>query len=803
MIKSRDTLESTLYFAPAVKIVDGLVAVPIDIQQVDAHVVFDTATRHAQVEASMHFIMGNTDGNPVFDLRQVIQQAFLNDVSISTDKLQHHNFGGGSDAELRVVDMPVAANSENTLRLIYELNQPQSPNSQPIGWDMVSTRLYFDFWFSDLWPARYLEMWFPSNLIYDQFRLNLDIEIVNSAFAHVIMTNGQVSELGQNHWQVQFPERFTSFSPMLLLSATDRLNFRHGVMILPGTGAEVHLDTFKLTTTPADLLAVENNVRTYITNNVTNVGPYIHGDRFTTFIWTGSRSMEYDGGVTSNTGSLEHEVFHSWFGRGVKPASQNDSWIDEAWTQYSTAPNHFTLDPFDMSEDPVMLSSLNPFNRVTPGAAYSAGFRFFAGLAAALGLDNLRSYMNSFYQENQGRLVTTAQFELYLICKSSILEIADYFERFVYGFSDAAPGVDLYIRDDVSDPGVDAFAGPVFWNSPDLWIRNTDDGGTTHQDPEYGQDNWFHARVTNRGTVNARAFVVTFNVKPWAGTQFVYPNDFVPCISAAVGFNLAPGASTVVKAKWPAALVPPAGTHACWLVSVYTPVDLIPAGRHVWEHNNLAQKNLTVVDLVPGDSVVIPFQLGSMYQFAKTSYRIEVRRPQNWSKLPISIVHKDPKVISKLYHSIEEIKVVPTVPVIQPTPFIRFLEPSRVEIVHRGLKVDPVRLNLGQDSTLDIGSGMAEPELVGDEFGDKGRDADLVTDQSGATSVAFRPGLLTGFPVALSPRSPINVGLKITAPPEAKPGDVIESHLIQRNRQGQVVGGITVQVNIVRKRGRC
>lgn len=357
---------------------------------------------------------------------------------------------------------------------------------------------------------------------------------------------------------------------------------------------------------------------------------------------------------------------------------------------------------------------------------------------------------------------------------------------------------DLYIRDAVGDPGADHYAGPVFWNSPDLWIRNADDGVATHQNPEYGQDNWFYARVRNRGTTTARAFVVTFNVKTWAGTQFVYPGDFVPYISAAVGFNLEPGASTVVKAKWPAALVPPAGTHACWLVSVYTPTDVSPIGRHVWEHNNLAQKNLTVVDLAPNDSVVIPFQLGSRYQFEGELYRIEVRRPQNWSRLPVSIVHKDPEVVRKLFRSIEEIEVKPTAPVITPRPFIRFLEPSRVEIVHWGLRLNPVRFNLGRDTTLDIGPGEIEPQVVGAEFGDEGREANLVTDRSGATSIAFMPGLLSGFPVALKPRSQVKVGLKITAPPEARPGDVVEIQLIQRNSKKQVIGGITVQVKIVK-----
>ena len=65
-------------------------------------------------------------------------------------------------------------------------------------------------------------------------------------------------------------------------------------------------------------------------------------------------------------------------------------------------------------------------------------------------------------------------------------------------------GVDLYIRDDVGDPGVDLYTGPVFWNSPDLWIRNTDDGGTAHQNPEFGQDNWLPMLAFATGTAPLR-----------------------------------------------------------------------------------------------------------------------------------------------------------------------------------------------------------------------------------------------------------------------------------------------------------
>jgi Fungalysin metallopeptidase (M36)/Fungalysin/Thermolysin Propeptide Motif/Peptidase propeptide and YPEB domain len=367
----------------------------------------------------------------------------------------------------------------------------------------------------------------------------------------------------------------------------------------------------------------------------------------------------------------------------------------------------------------------------------------------------------------------------------------------------------------VCDPNADLtiIDGPTFWNSPDLWIRTHDDPvtATTHQEPEFGQDNFFYARVRNQGTAAARAFVVTFNVKTWAGTEFVYPNDFLPYVSGAVGFNLAPGASTVVKAKWPEALVPPKGTHACWLASVYTPVDLTPSGAHVWEHNNLAQKNLIVVDLVPGDTVTIPVQLGNLGRVLAGMFRIELQRPKEWHTLPVEIVHKNPEVVRRLLQSIEE----PLEPEGEPkgpgrftrtgTPVVRFLEPTPIEIAHRGVATAPVRLTLGRDSSVDIepephdveGLSDALEDLGNGVSEDAGREVELVADRGELGALAFRPGATAGFPVKLRGRRAINVGLRLTAPREAKPGDTLTLDLLQRNRRGQVVGGVSVRVNVV------
>jgi hypothetical protein len=107
--------------------------------------------------------------------------------------------------------------------------------------------------------------------------------------------------------------------------------------------------------------------------------------------------------------------------------------------------------------------------------------------------------------------------------------------------------------------------------------------------------------------------------------EFRFPDDYLPAVAAVAGFELAPGATTVVKARWPADHVPPPGTHACWLASVFTRLDTPVAGRPVWEHNNLAQKNLAVVHLVPGDWFLLPFVLN---RFASE------RWPLTWSAGP-------------------------------------------------------------------------------------------------------------------------------------------------------------------------
>ena len=191
---------------------------------------------------------------------------------------------------------------------------------------------------------------------------------------------------------------------------------------------------------------------------------------------------------------------------------------------------------------------------------------------------------------------------------------------------------DLVIRDNVADTGIVASTG-AFWNSPDIWCRRTTPGldpgalppnystAGPHQDPLRSQSNWVYARVLNNGTIPSLDAWIRISITHWPGLEFTYPASFQPTngpgdplpspmrhgtyfIGEAKISGIAPGADKIINVEWPSGLIPPdvvtttsgpAHWHPCLLVEV-TPHDgPTPTGNHVWDDNNLSQKNISIV----------------------------------------------------------------------------------------------------------------------------------------------------------------------------------------------------------------
>lgn len=241
-----------------------------------------------------------------------------------------------------------------------------------------------------------------------------------------------------------------------------------------------------------------------------------------------------------------------------------------------------------------------------------------------------------------------------------------------YGRIDAAAAVtealtfgtarDLVIRDNLADTGTVATVG-AFWNSPDIWCRRDDPAGDPgalppnyatagpHEAPERGQTNWVYARVRNNGTQVSLDAWVRVSVTHWPGTEFTYPASFQPTngpgdplpspltpgtyfIGEAKVTDVAPGAEEIVTIEWPAGLIPPDTVmtstgpvtwHPCLLAEI-TPHDgPVPTGDHVWDDNNLAQKNISIVDTDAGTDFATALVLGNLHNEADCLY-LEVHR---------------------------------------------------------------------------------------------------------------------------------------------------------------------------------
>lgn len=312
--------------------------------------------------------------------------------------------------------------------------------------------------------------------------------------------------------------------------------------------------------------------------------------------------------------------------------SEND-WWGAALRTFLEAPEPV---PFDFCERPVQHCS--PEGRRHEAATLADGVRFWSGMASLLGLSRLERVMADICESCQGQPVSTPMLEALLLARSGDPSVVDAFHRFVYGLADPSPAPELWLRDAVEDGGADYWAG-AFWDSPDLWVRHHDDGGTSHQTPSRDADNWLHARIRNKASAgHGDHFVVAFQSRGFAGTQFTFPADFLPCTAATAEFALTPGETRVIKARWPRALVPPPSAHSCLLAAVISRADHPIAGRHAWEHNNLVQKNLSLVALSPGQSASIPVVLGNWLPGGDTRFELEAVIPHGAS-LDVSLVH--------------------------------------------------------------------------------------------------------------------------------------------------------------------
>lgn len=207
--------------------------------------------------------------------------------------------------------------------------------------------------------------------------------------------------------------------------------------------------------------------------------------------------------------------------------------------------------------------------------------------------------------------------------------------------------VDLYIKDSAEDFGEEPnVVSPFTWSSPDIWVRHQQDYNPEHQNPEYHptQPNYIHIKIGNKGcgTSSGTDQLKVYWSKAatslnwdfhWIGNTFGNGASMGNLIGTFTIPPIESNKEIVLAVPW----IVPNGVdyedinsdpwHFCLLSRIISTDDPMTfpeiewLGVNVPNNNNIAQKNVTVVDIdtaTLGDPIGGVVAVGNVFNEIKT-----------------------------------------------------------------------------------------------------------------------------------------------------------------------------------------
>lgn len=328
---------------------------------------------------------------------------------------------------------------------------------------------------------------------------------------------------------------------------------------------------------------------------------------------TGSWSSPFQPLATSHV--LSHEMGHVLFLWHTHHGTVNEGGTDAGQCpELVNGSNSAICGDYvtDTPADPYVGFNVNPITCAWLGSGTDAN-----GHNYAPDTENIMAYTTpqcmSYFTPLQGLRMRNA------------IENLPYLQQALVNCCIDAASLDLYIKDSHEDTGEEPnTVTEHMWTSQDIWVRNTNDGGLFHQNPEYksnGQPNYIYVQIINRSceTSIGNETVVLNWAK--ANTALAWPQNWngsltnsgnfplggeLPAVSIPV---LQAGGEAIVVIPW---VVPNPNNyidndnpwHFCLLATIHSTEDPLshPVTTNpnimVRENNNQAWKNITVVDLI-------------------------------------------------------------------------------------------------------------------------------------------------------------------------------------------------------------
>ena len=338
-------------------------AVFVDMTTADYFIEYDVTKKKAHAVARIKFSQSE-EGYPVFD-------------SVIAPDIIHLNGRAVSATEIRT------PNNESTVRV---LTNKISSGEYDLYMEIPLVNLVFftdtgvrsSFWTSDLEERRFLESYLPTNLEFDQIKMSFNVKFVGALNKQSIYTNGSLKHNEDGTFKIDFPPYFTSSSLYFhVVPENSMKELRFLLKSIDGRDipAVVYFGSNSIS---ASLERLKAKTTVIFHELESDYGPFPHPSL--TVYQAGMGGMEYCGATMTDFSALGHELFHSYFARGIMPANGNAGWIDEALASWRDG-NYQSRGELTGTSG---MSSWPYYTRTTDRAAYSFGERFMGYLDGKL-----------------------------------------------------------------------------------------------------------------------------------------------------------------------------------------------------------------------------------------------------------------------------------------------------------------------------------------------------------------------------------------------------------------------------------
>jgi hypothetical protein len=371
-------------------------AVFVDFEEATYDITYDLIAKKAEVVAKMRMHVVE-EGAPIFDLIQ-------NPTSVTIDGL-----------EVQTTAIKTPAN-ETTVRVI-EKSLPLGAYSLEIRVPLTTLVEFTDngvknaFWVTDLEDRFYLERYLPVNLEYDRMKMTFNVEFKGLKTKQHIFANGEVSWINASKAKIEFPEYFTVNSLYFHTTPVGSVELLESTyQSIDGRQIPVAIYMAKSMSASSTLNTFKTDIQRIMSELEKDYGPFRHHNITVynaSLAHMGLGGMEYAGATVTNRSALAHELFHSYFARGVTPANGNAGWIDEALASWRDN-GYNRSGSFSGTSS---MASRPYYTRKTDTAAYSFGARFMAFLDGKFSSKGgLKPFMNKLLEKKLFTPIFTEDF---------------------------------------------------------------------------------------------------------------------------------------------------------------------------------------------------------------------------------------------------------------------------------------------------------------------------------------------------------------------------------------------------------